>query len=61
MRETYYTKCSTRYQTRNFFNNSNTNEDNARKFEQENVMMSSHFSDNEITPVQILLQYIHRC
>jgi len=30
-----YTACSTRYRTRHFFNNSNTNEDIATKFEQE--------------------------
>jgi hypothetical protein len=32
-----YTGCPTRYQTRHFFNNSNTNEDTATKFEQEYV------------------------
>ena len=31
------TGCPTRYRTRHFFNNSNTNEDIARKFEQEYV------------------------
>ena len=31
------TVCSTRYRTRHFFNNSNTNEDIATKFEQEHV------------------------
>ena len=31
----YHTGCPTRYQTRHFFNNSNTNEDIATKFEQE--------------------------
>jgi len=30
-----YTVCPTHYQTRHFFNNSNTNEDIATKFEQE--------------------------
>jgi hypothetical protein len=30
-----YTGCHIRYQTRHFFNNSNTNEDIATKFEQE--------------------------
>jgi hypothetical protein len=30
----YYTGCPTRYRTRHFFNNSNTNEDTATKFEQ---------------------------
>jgi len=29
-----YTECPTRYRTQNFFNNSNTNEDIATKFEQ---------------------------
>ena len=32
-----YIGCPTRYQTRHFFNNSNTNEDTATKFEQEYV------------------------
>jgi hypothetical protein len=32
-----YTGCTTRYRTRHFFNNSNTNEDIATKFEQEHV------------------------
>ena len=31
----YYTQCPTRYRTRHFFNNSNTNEDIATKFEQD--------------------------
>jgi hypothetical protein len=31
---TQYTGCPTRYRTRHFFNNSNTNEDIAPKFEQ---------------------------
>jgi len=30
-----YTGCPTRYRTRHIFNNSNTNEDIATKFEQE--------------------------
>jgi len=30
-----YIECPTRYRTRHFFNNSNTNEDIATKFEQE--------------------------
>jgi len=30
-----YIGCATRYRTRHFFNNSNTNEDTAKKFEQE--------------------------
>jgi len=32
-----YTECPTRYGTRHFFNNSNTNEDIATKFEQEYI------------------------
>jgi len=35
--QVYYTACPTRYRTRHFFNNSNTNEDIATKFEQEYV------------------------
>jgi len=35
--DTGYTVCPTRYRTRHFFNNSNTNEDIATKFEQEFV------------------------
>jgi hypothetical protein len=31
-------RCPTRYQTRHFFNNSNTKENNATKFEQECVL-----------------------
>ena len=34
---TDYTGCPTRYRTRHIFNNSNTNEDIATKFEQEYV------------------------
>ena len=36
-RSLHYTGCPTRYQTRHFFNNSNTNEDIATKFEEEYV------------------------
>jgi hypothetical protein len=32
-----YTECPTTYQTRHFFNNSETNEDIATRFEQEYV------------------------
>jgi hypothetical protein len=35
--ELQYTGCPTRYRTRHFFNNSNTNEDIATKYEQEYV------------------------
>jgi len=34
---THYTVCPTRYRTRHFFNNSNTNADIETKFEQEYV------------------------
>ena len=37
MNELYITGCPTAYQTRQFFNNSKTNEDTATKFEQEYV------------------------
>jgi len=37
---TPYTGCPTRYRTRHFFNNSNTNEDIATKFEQKHVRIS---------------------
>ena len=37
LHSTYYTVCPTRYRTRHFFNNSNTNEDIAKEFEQEYV------------------------
>jgi len=58
------TVCPTRYRTRHFFNNSNTNEDIATKFEQEyfrcvSTMMSSHVLHNEVSPLQISLQYPH--
>jgi hypothetical protein len=35
--EIYTTQCPTHYQTRHFFNNSNTNEDTATKFEQQYI------------------------
>jgi len=35
--KSYCTGCPTRYRTRQFFNNSNTNEDTAMKFKQEYV------------------------
>ena len=56
---TYSTECPTLYRTRHFFNNSNTNEDIATKFEQEYVMMSSHFLHSEVSLLQIALQYPH--
>jgi len=33
-----HTECRTHYQTQHFFNNSNTNEDIATKFEQEYIL-----------------------
>ena len=36
-KNSYYIGCPTRYRTRHLFNNSNTNEDIATKFEQEYV------------------------
>jgi len=66
------TGCPIRYRTQHFFNNSNTNEDTATKFEQEYVRcvrnekecvccacLSSHFLHNEERPLQISLQYPH--
>jgi hypothetical protein len=38
-------RCPTRYQTRHFFNNSNTNEDTATKFEQEYVSLCEKCDD----------------
>jgi hypothetical protein len=51
----FTTGCPTRYQTRHFFNNSETNEDIATKFEQQYVL----FLHNEVSPFQISLQYPH--
>jgi hypothetical protein len=44
-----YTGCPTRYRTPHFFNNSNTNEDTATKFEHEYVL----FFHIEVSPPQI--------
>ena len=49
----FTTGCPTRHRTWHFFNNSNTNEDIATKFEQEYVL----FLHNEVSPLQISLQY----
>ena len=56
-----YTVCPTRYRTRYFFNNFNTNEVIATKFEAGYRHIPLHFSHNERTPVQISLQYLHCC
>jgi predicted PhzF superfamily epimerase YddE/YHI9 len=52
------TVCPTRYRTRHFFNNSNTNEDIATWPLPAHVMMS-HFLHNEVNQLQISLQYPH--
>ena len=60
------TGCPTRYRTRHFFNNSNTNGApgsilSGRKWWSlpAYVMMWSHFLHNEVSPLQISLQYPH--
>ena len=53
-----YTVCPTRYRTRHFFNNSNINEDIATWPLPAHVMMS-YFLQNEVSPLQISLQYPH--
>ena len=54
-----YTVCPTRHRTRRFFNNFNTNEDIATKFEANYRHVPLRFSHNKRTPVQISLQYFH--
>jgi len=51
--------CSTRYRTRNSFNNSNTNEDIATKFEQEYVRCVRNEDECGCSSPQISLQYTH--
>jgi len=53
------TVCSTRYRTRNFFNNSNTNEVIAKTFEQEYVRCVRNDEECVCSPPQISLQYPH--
>ena len=48
MKQNGYTGCPTTYQTRHFFNNSNTNEDIATKFEQEYVLCVRNEEKNVI-------------
>jgi len=55
----HYTVCPTRYRTRHFFNNSNTNEDIATKFEQEYVRCVRNEEEFVCSPLQISLQYPH--
>ena len=57
--ESDYTGCSTRYRTRHFFNNSNTNEDIATKFEQEYVRCARNEEECVCSPLQVSLQYPH--
>jgi hypothetical protein len=54
----YYTGCPTRYRTRYFFNNFNTNEDIAKKFEQEYVRCVRN-EECVCSPLQISLQYAY--
>jgi len=54
-----YTVRPTRYRTRNFFNDSNTNEDIATKFEQEYVRCVRNEEECVCSPFQISLQYPH--
>jgi len=52
-----YTVCPTGYRTRHFFNNSNTNEDIATKYEQEYVCCVRNEEECVYSPLQISLQY----
>ena len=54
-----YTVCLTRYRIRNFFNNSNTNEDIAKKFEQEYFRCVRNEKECVCSPLQISLQCPH--
>jgi len=56
-----YKGCPIRYRTRHFFDNSNTNEDIATKFEQEYVRCVRNEKNVSVVcvcrPLQISLQY----
>jgi len=54
-----YTVCPTRYRTRHFFSNYNTNEDIATKFEQQYVRCVRNEEECVCSPLQISLQYPH--
>ena len=54
-----YTMCPSHYRTRHFFNNSNTNENIATKFEQEYVRCVRNEEECVCSPLQISLQYPH--
>jgi hypothetical protein len=53
------TGCTIRYRTRHFFNNSNTNEDIATKFEQEYGRCVRNEEECVCSVLKILLQYPH--
>ena len=53
------TVCPTRYRTQHFFNNCNTNEDIATKFEQGYVRFVRYKEECVCSPLQISLQYPH--
>ena len=53
-----YTVCPTRYRTRHFFNNHNTNEDIATKFEQGYVRCVRNEEECVCSPLQISLHYL---
>jgi len=55
----YNTVCPTRYRIRHFFNNSNTNEDIAKKFEEEYVRCVRNEEECVCSALQISLQYPH--
>jgi len=57
--EPYFIVCPTRYRTRHFFNNSNTNEDTATKFEKEYVRCVRNEEECVCSALQISLQYPH--
>jgi len=53
------TVCPTRYRTRHFFNNSNTNEDIGTKFEQEYVRCVRNEEECVCSVCLCSLQYLH--
>ena len=53
------TGCPTGYRTQHLFNNSNTNEDIATKFEQEYVCCVRNEEECVCSPLQTSLQYPH--
>jgi len=55
----YYIECPTRYRTRHFLNNSNTNEDITTKFEQQCVGCVRNEEECVCSALQIALQYPH--